>query len=152
MRGILLSAVVACCAGSQAYAQARDLYPWQLPPAALASMQRILPRTYKDVEWIYQLKGVGSEVLNVTIAGKPYWSGAVCKPHDCADNRLAFLAAADGSRAVAGLMLQAKNMQTFGSPTAAETAIFKRDFDRGRAGGPWLKPDEERAAQQKMLD
>ncbi len=120
-------AVVCAAALLAGLARAEDAgYPFDLPkqnPAALAAVQKILPARLKSVGWIYRLQGTASEMTAEVLDGKDYLGGMVCKPHDCGDNKFAFLAARDGSRASAALRsreLSHGKTEYFGQPSAAE--------------------------------
>jgi hypothetical protein len=66
----------------------------------------------------------------VVVDSKVYFAGGICKPHECADNFLTFLIAADGSRAVA--MVKATEtggrMMELGNPTTAERQFMAKEF------------------------
>lgn len=97
----------------------------QTHPAALVAFQKIIPTRFNKVVWIYQLIGASSPMIPLTIQGRQYLSGSVCKPHDCVGNVVAFVIAADGSRAVASLMLE-NTTQMLGNPNEGEVAILNR--------------------------
>jgi hypothetical protein len=101
-------------------------YPADLKevPAAFRAWQTVVRPDLRNEYWIYSLKGVADPMTVTNIAGRSYYSGSVCKPHDCADNNLAFLAAADGSDA-AGIVMTWSGCQrlqtvTFGKPNAEQ--------------------------------
>lgn len=66
-------------------------------PAAELAWQRIIPARYRSTAWIFRLHGNTSEVSIVSLDGKAFALGGVCKPHDCYDNSGAFLIALDNS-------------------------------------------------------
>ena len=109
-------------------------YPHDLQntnPAAVKALHQIIPPRLRSVPWIYDLNGVAGPLKTVTVAGKPYIGGLVCKPHDCGDNKFAFLAASDGSRAVAALKsqeLSAGELQTFGAPAIHDTLFLTQEL------------------------
>jgi hypothetical protein len=88
--------------GNAVAAQAKvPEYAWDLRktmPNAYRAYQNILPQNLRNVCWASRLDGTGSPFEQVTLDGRRYWSSSICKPHDCADNLVAFLVQADGSR------------------------------------------------------
>ena len=108
-------------------------YPWDLRrkmPKAYRSYLKILPMDLKRTAWAGHLDGTGSPVEAVILAGKRYYSGSICKPHDCADNVVLFLVEADGSRAVALARFGrtgGKNLE-LGNPTPGEREYLLQQF------------------------
>jgi hypothetical protein len=96
--------VVPSLAAAQPATKTLDQHAYELDkvsPAAFRALQRALPASVKSVPWIYRLHGVAGLMIAATIGGQPYLGGDICKPHDYADNRLAYLVTRDGNRAVA---------------------------------------------------
>jgi hypothetical protein len=102
----------------------------------------ILTPGYRNEEWVRDLWGTSSERRFVSLSGRTYVYGGLCKPRDCLDNNLAFLIALDRSRAV-GLVKRAKSRWTgqgyaitplsytyLGKPTAQERALLRQEVDR----------------------
>lgn len=103
-------------------------------PAVYASYQKIVPVEYRAAPWVFKLYGTSGPIFRVTVEGRPYFGQSVCKPHDCADNRLSFLAAEDGSRAVMGILFNSQMhgmVRYIGNPTAWEVTAL-RQIDEGR--------------------
>jgi hypothetical protein len=66
----------------------------------------------------------------VAVNSKVYFAGGICKPHECTDNYLTFLVAADRSRAVAMVRATETGGQIveLGNPTAAERQFMVKEF------------------------
>lgn len=115
--------------------RSEEQYPFDIKAKharALAGYQKILPPIYKKSSWAYNLDGTASPFTVVQNSGKRCLLGAVCKPHDCGDNQLAFLIAEDGTMAVALVRSAAltSNMEVLlGKPTAAQTALLKKQIN-----------------------
>ena len=97
-------------------------------PQAFAAFRAILPDAYRADRWAYDLDGTSEPIEITTLDGRPYALGFSCKPHDCTDNSLAFLAALDGSRAV--VMVQATERtgrvaEIYGVSTPRERTALK---------------------------
>jgi hypothetical protein len=108
-------------------------YPWDLRkkmPVHYRAYLKILPAELKRTPWFGRLDGTGMPVEQVAVDSKVYFAGAICKPHDCADNYLTFLVAADGSRAVAMVKARATGGQIveLGHPTTAERQLMAKEF------------------------
>lgn len=104
----------------------------KVSPAALKALQAALPAALRKVGWIRDLKGVAGPMVGVTLAGRPSLGGMVCQPHDCHDNKFAFVVARDGRRAVA--MVRSANVPgaanlVLGGPDAAETTLLRELLD-----------------------
>jgi hypothetical protein len=108
-------------------------YPWDLRkkmPNAYRSYLKILPQSLRSLGWAGRFDGTGSPVERVIVEGRPYWVSSICKPHDCADNFVAFLVEADGSRAVALV----KSRETrgkiieLGKPSISEREYLQQQF------------------------
>src|SRR5919112_4590820 len=121
------------CAGIFVQAASLDMpdYPWDLRkkmPAHYQTYLKILPARLKRTAWFGRFDGTGMPVERVAVDSKVYFTGAICKPHDCADNYLAFLVAADGSRAVAMVKARETGGQIveLGHPTPAERQLMAK--------------------------
>ena len=85
-----------------------------------------VPADLRRQAWLYGLHGTAGEVSAVTIGGRRYLTGNVCKPHDCGPHNAAWLIALDHSRAAGVLDLNPdrshgpRHFRFFGQPTAAE--------------------------------
>lgn len=95
----------------------------------MAEYRRMVPGYLRTTPWINDLNGTAGPLIIVSLRGKHYFGGSICKPHDCADNRLTFLVAVDGSRAVAVLRTAGDYYETFGDPITDELSFLKRMFD-----------------------
>ena len=74
------------------------------------------------------LDGVSEPVKILRRDGKDYVLGFSCKPHDCGENALAFLAALDGSRAVVVMKSEERTegrVEVYGASTPAERRLLK---------------------------
>ena len=93
--------LIPALAGAPAFAA--QPYPFDLPkmaPIAMAAWKKAVPAAFRRVGWIGDFAGVGlGPVESHRIGGLEFLVGSVCKPHDCADNKVAFALAADGSAA-----------------------------------------------------
>ena len=91
---------------------------------------KILPARLKRTAWFGRFDGTGMPVEQVTVDRKLYFAGEICKPHDCADNYLTFLIAADGLRAVAMVKARETSGQIveLGNPTTAERQFMAKEF------------------------
>jgi hypothetical protein len=108
-------------------------YPWDLRrklPGAYRAYLRVLPPPLRRLGWADRFDGTGSPVEPVELAGKQYLYSTICKPHDCADNFIAFLVEVDGSRAV--ILAKARETQgeiiELGHPSPAEREYLQRQF------------------------
>jgi hypothetical protein len=103
MRRIILAAIALTAALAGPPAFAAQPYPFDLPkmaPIAMAAWRKAVPAAFQKVGWIGDFAGVGlGPVESHRIDRVEFLIGSVCKPHDCADNRLAFAIAVDGSAA-----------------------------------------------------
>ena len=98
-------------------------------PHALAAYREIVPLRFGRVPWIASLLGVGGPVQAVAGVGGRRFLGSICQPHDCADNKVAYLLNADGSRAVALVRSRRRTHGrelALGSPDAGEMALLRR--------------------------
>jgi hypothetical protein len=88
------------------------------------------PAGLKRTAWFGRFDGTGMPVEQVAVDARVYFAGAICKPHDCTDNYLTFLVAADGSRAVAIVKARETGGQIveLGKPTTAERQLMAKEF------------------------
>jgi Inhibitor of vertebrate lysozyme (Ivy) len=117
----------------QAASRGMPHYPWDLRkkmPIHYRAYLKVLPAALKRTPWFGRFDGTGMPVEQVAVDSKVYFTGAICKPHDCADNYLTFLVAADGSRAVAMVKARETGGQIveLGHPTPAERQFMAREF------------------------
>jgi hypothetical protein len=83
-------------------AAAGDLYPFDLKakaPRLHRALSAALPAERSAADWLPGLDGTSGPLREVEVAGRPYLTGYVCRPHDCRANRLVFLLRPDGGRA-----------------------------------------------------
>jgi hypothetical protein len=108
-------------------------YPWDLKqsaPTAYQSYLKILPPSSKNINWVGRLRGTGQAIETISLDGKRYLSGFICKPHACDLNHIAFLIEVDGSRAIALL----KSTETkgrvveLGNPSASEVKYLREQM------------------------
>jgi hypothetical protein len=95
---------------------------------AFAAYQAALPKGFESDPWIRILDGVSEPIRITRRDGKDYVLGFSCKPHDCAENALAFLAALDGSRAVVMVKSDERTegrVEVYGRSTPAERTLLK---------------------------
>ncbi len=87
-------------------------------PALLRAWQAIAPKDYARQEWISKLEGVTTPMDSISMHGKPFYLGAVCIPHDCGGNFVAFLIAKDGKEAHGALSSETLGVRLryFGAP------------------------------------
>jgi hypothetical protein len=123
------------CAGISVQAASPGLpdYPWDLRrkmPVHYRAYLKILPAGLKRTAWFGRFDGTGMPVEQVAVDARVYFAGAICKPHDCTDNYLTFLVAADGSRAVAIVKARETGGQIveLGKPTTAERQLMAKEF------------------------
>lgn len=116
-------ALAAALAGPPAFAT--QPYPFDLPkmaPIAMAAWRKAVPAAFRKVGWIGDFAGVGlGPVESHRIDRVEFLVGSVCKPHDCADNQVAFAIAADGSAAYGLLRARTPRADTvaIGGPAPA---------------------------------
>jgi hypothetical protein len=97
-------------------------------PEAFAAYQAVLPKGFESDPWVRALDGVSEPIRIVRRDGKDYAIGFSCKPHDCGENALAFLAALDGSRAVVAVKSDDRTggrMEVYGRTTPAERKLLQ---------------------------
>ncbi|MDF2116305.1 Ivy family c-type lysozyme inhibitor [Roseiarcaceae bacterium H3SJ34-1] len=122
----VLGLVSALMCGS-AFAADEYLFDTLKKPAYRKVWNAMLAREKNIPPWIISFSntynGVASPVQNVTVGGKTYLSGYVCKPHDCADNALAVLFDNNGA-SVSGVVKQGGKLRYLGAPDAAIKAAL----------------------------
>ena len=77
-------------------------YPFDVAkkyPARLRAWQTLVPSDFRREPWIFRLDGAAGPMDTVSVHGRVFLYGSVCKPHDCAGNFVAFLLAKDGGEA-----------------------------------------------------
>ena len=97
-------------------------------PQAFAAYQAVLPKGFESDAWIRILDGVSEPIRITRRDGRDYALGFSCKPHDCGENALAFLAALDGSRAVVMVKSDERTegrVEVYGRSTPAERTLLK---------------------------
>lgn len=113
-------------------AVADEGYPFDMKKRygkAFSAYQKIVPAKFKKTKWIYSFDGTAGPMDVVQSGGKKCLIGSVCQPHDCGDNQVAFLLAADGSSAVG--LLRSRNLTQgkdilFGKPDAAQLTLLQQ--------------------------
>lgn len=102
-------------------------------PAFKASWDRLFLRNRNVDRWVHVFGGGGNGVSGpaepVAADGRQFLSTDVCKPHDCADNRLYVLFTADGSQAWAALRHK-DFVQWLGAPGPIERDLLNRRLSR----------------------
>ncbi len=133
MRRIIFATLALIAALAAAPASAAQPYPFDLPkmaPMAMAAWRKAVPAAFRRVGWIGDFAGVGlGPVESHRIGGLEFLVGSVCKPHDCADNQVAFAIAADGSAAYGLLRARtprADNVVIGGPPPPALRALIEK--------------------------
>jgi hypothetical protein len=127
--GALLGAEVS----AQAASPGLPAYPWDLRkkmPVHYQAYLKILPSQLRRTAWFGRFDGTGMPIERVALDGKAYFTGGMCKPHDCADNYLTFLIEVDGTRAVAMVkaMGTGGRIVELGNPTTAERDFMAKEF------------------------
>lgn len=98
----------------------------------------VVPPAMRRQAWLYGLHGTASEIHAVTVDGRRYLTGSVCKPHDCGGHSAAYLIALDHSRAAGAIDLNPdrshgpRHFRVFGQPTAAEQEQLLASLYAGR--------------------
>jgi hypothetical protein len=123
---LVTCAVAASAALAQDIETAHTLHSRR--PQAFAAYQAVLPKPFAADPWVWILDGTSEPVSVVRREGKEYIVGFSCKPHDCSANALAFMAARDGSRAVAVVKSDERTdgrVEVYGRSTADERRLLK---------------------------
>ena len=91
-------------------------------PAAMATFRALIPKNLQGEDWLYNLNGVGEQLLEKDIGPYHYLAGWGCKPKFCAQNIVGFLVTPDGKRAVVELSISTMGQKNIllGKPTPAE--------------------------------
>ena len=106
-------------------------YPFDVAkkyPASMRAWQTLVPSDFRRAPWIFRLDGTAGPMDTVSVHGRVFLYGSVCKPHDCAGNFVAFLLAKDGGEAFGELSsdtLGAKN-RYFGTPDAEVRGLLDK--------------------------
>ena len=83
--------------------------------------------------WVSKAQGTASPVERVSVEGKSFTVGHMCKPHDCADNQLSVVFNADGTKSW-GLLAtrsadgKAFNKQVLGNPDKVVEGLLNKSF------------------------
>ena len=83
--------------------------------------------------WVSKAQGTASPVERVSVEGKSFTVGHMCKPHDCADNQLSVVFNADGTKSW-GLLAtrsadgEAFNKQLLGNPDSVIEGLLNKSF------------------------
>jgi len=110
-----------------AFAADEYLFDALKKPAYRKAWNAMLAREKNIPAWITTFSrtynGVASPVQTVTVSGKAYLSGYVCKPHDCADNALQVFFSENAAGATAVIRQDGK-LRYLGAPDAAIKAAL----------------------------
>ncbi len=89
-----------------------------------ASWDRLMKQVQPTPDWLVRFNrnfdGVASQLIRVTIDGKPYSLSYVCEPSECASHRFVVLFDADGAHAYGALGGKDNQPAYYGAPSAAE--------------------------------
>ncbi len=114
--------------------------------AAGASAEQYLPelasktpykKAYAEMlsfpSWVSKAQGTASPVERVSVEGKSFTVGHMCKPHDCADNQLSVVFNADGTKswgllATRSADAEAFNKQLLGNPDSVVEGLLNKSF------------------------
>ncbi len=110
---------------------------WKKYPKIIPAWKGVVPLQFARDKWIKSLDGTTFPIERVVIGGRHFIAGAVCKPHDCGGNTVAFLIALDGSRAYGLLRSDTPkaNNRAFGAPGDDALKILSRALAKEAAGG-----------------
>jgi hypothetical protein len=106
-----------------------EVYPWDLVeafPQIATAWHTILPPFLSSEDWAGDLKGVGSPIKIVSINGRNYYLGSICKPHDCWANYAAFLIATNGRSAVASVFIGSGPKTVYGAATPHQVMLLNQ--------------------------
>ncbi|WP_097304047.1 Ivy family c-type lysozyme inhibitor [Pseudomonas chlororaphis] len=86
--------------------------------------------------WVSEAKGTATPIENVSVDGKSFTMGKMCKPHDCLDNQLFVVFSADGKKSWGLLVTRAEdgkafNKQFLGNPDNVVTTLLNKSFAKG---------------------
>lgn len=132
MRAVLLSARLALAlAGALAVSApaAAQTYPFEIAkanPAALRGWRAVLPRDLAKVRWLARFDGVAGPLETVTMKGRAFYYGTICKPHDCGDNIASFLIGKEGGASYGYLVSRDLGVRWFGAPDAEAQKLLKK--------------------------
>jgi hypothetical protein len=104
-----------------------DGMPWTLigDKRFRAAYRKALGPLAKTAEWLMKLEGPADKNRIIRIEGIDYVFAESCKIHECGDNTVVFLYAADRN-AVYGKLVQASGPRLFGAPPPAIAAELDR--------------------------
>lgn len=127
---LLIARLALALAGALAVAPAEaQTYPFEIAkrnPQALRVWRTVVPRDLAKVAWLARFQGVAPPLETVTLHGRAFYSGTVCKPHDCGDNISAFLIAKDGAEAFGYLVSREFGTRWLGAPDAGTREILQK--------------------------
>ena len=126
-----MSGMVALAAPAMALAQASPYLTDVLKkPTYRTAWNQLLASSKPTPSWLTTFtktsNGVVTPAQPVTIAGQRYEAYSVCKPHDCADNRLEVIFSPGGQQVWGVLIVDAGKPRFLGSPDAAITAALNQ--------------------------
>ena len=83
--------------------------------------------------WVSKAQGAASPVERVSVEGKSFTVGHMCKPHDCADNQLSVVFSADGTKSWGLLATRSEdgkafNKQLLGNPDSVIEGLLNKSF------------------------
>ena len=83
--------------------------------------------------WVSKAQGAASPVERVSVEGKSFTVGYMCKPHDCADNQLSVVFSADGTKSWGLLATRSEdgkafNKQLLGNPDSVIEGLLNKSF------------------------
>jgi len=108
-----------------------------VPTAAELTSKPTFRQAYKKMltfpAWVQTGQGTSSPVSSITIAGKPYTVGHICKPHDCGNHQMDVIFTARGTQSWALLSDRDQDnrpyRQTFlGTPDDTIANALKQSF------------------------
>lgn len=114
----------------------RNALPGTQPPVELGPPDMLRDAAFKSAyvkalgplaktAWLAKLNGPAPPVKTVKVAGADYQLVSVCKPHDCADNNMVLLYAAN-SGSLVGKLQNAGRGVLLGNPSPAMAAELER--------------------------
>ena len=83
--------------------------------------------------WVSKAQGAASPVERVSVEGKSFTVGYMCKPHDCADNQLSVVFSADGTKSWGLLATRSEDGKAFykqllGNPDSVIEGLLNKSF------------------------
>ncbi|WP_110951292.1 Ivy family c-type lysozyme inhibitor [Pseudomonas bohemica] len=84
-------------------------------------------------DWVAKARGTATPVEKVSVDGKDFTVGHMCKPHDCADNQLIVVFSGDGKKSwglIATRKAEAKgfNKYLLGDPDSVVEGLLNKAF------------------------